>query len=580
MTYLLNDPADFASDALRGYAAAHPAHVVLAHGGVVRATETPAGQPALVIGGGSGHYPAFAGWVGPGMGHGAPCGNIFSSPSASQVYSVSRSAENGGGVILGFGNYAGDVLHFGQAAEKLRAEGIDVRIIRVSDDIASGPAGQHRDRRGIAGDLVVFKIAGAAIEAGADIDEAERVAWKANDATRSFGVAFEGCTLPGADEALFHVPEGEMAVGLGIHGEPGIREVPLGSAADVADLLLNGVLEEEPERLDGGYAGRVGVVLNGLGTVKYEELFVVYGRVAERLAALGFTVVAPEIGEHVTSLDMAGLSLTVVFLDDELERYWLAPADTPAFRRTASAPAGAARTTLHTPGQDPIPEASEDSRRAALQIVRALDALRSAAAEHEAEFGRLDAVAGDGDHGQGMAFGTNGAAAAGTAAAREGAGARTVLLHAGDAWAEEAGGTSGALWGAALTAAGSVFDDAAGVGPRDAVDALAAGIDAVSRLGGARPGDKTMIDAALPFRESLLREFEATGDLAGSVRAAAAVAREAAEATASITSRLGRSRILGEKSLGTPDPGAFSFAVLMDALGMALDAAPDPLEAP
>ena len=580
MTYLLNDPADFASDALRGYAAAHPAHVVLAHGGVVRATETPAGQPALVIGGGSGHYPAFAGWVGPGMGHGAPCGNIFSSPSASQVYSVSRSAENGGGVILGFGNYAGDVLHFGQAAEKLRAEGIDVRIIRVSDDIASGPAGQHRDRRGIAGDLVVFKIAGAAIEAGADIDEAERVAWKANDATRSFGVAFEGCTLPGADEALFHVPEGEMAVGLGIHGEPGIREVPLGSAADVADLLLNGVLEEEPERLDGGYAGRVGLVLNGLGTVKYEELFVVYGRVAERLAALGFTVVAPEIGEHVTSLDMAGLSLTVVFLDDELERYWLAPADTPAFRRTASAPAGAARTTLHTPGQDPIPEASEDSRRAARQIVGALDALRSAAAEHEAEFGRLDAVAGDGDHGQGMAFGTNGAAAAGTAAAREGAGARTVLLHAGDAWAEEAGGTSGALWGAALTAAGSVFDDAAGVGPRDVVDALAAGIDAVSRLGGARPGDKTMIDAALPFRESLLREFEATGDLAGSVRAAAAVAREAAEATASITSRLGRSRILGEKSLGTPDPGAFSFAVLMDALGMALDAAPDPLEAP
>ncbi|MER2137644.1 MAG: dihydroxyacetone kinase family protein, partial [Arthrobacter sp.] len=567
MTYLLNDPADFASDALRGYTAAHPAHVVLAHGGVVRATETPAGQPALVIGGGSGHYPAFAGWVGPGMGHGAPCGNIFSSPSASQVYSVSRSAENGGGVILGFGNYAGDVLHFGQAAEKLRAEGIDVRIIRVSDDIASGPAGQHRDRRGIAGDLVVFKIAGAAIEAGADIDEAERVAWKANDATRSFGVAFEGCTLPGADEALFHVPEGEMAVGLGIHGEPGIREVPLGSAADVADLLLNGVLEEEPERLDGGYAGRVGLVLNGLGTVKYEELFVVYGRVAEQLAARGFTVVAPEIGEHVTSLDMAGLSLTVVFLDDELERYWLAPADTPAFRRTESAPVGAARTTLHTPGQDPIPEASEDSRRAARQIVGALDALRSAAAEHEAEFGRLDAVAGDGDHGQGMAFGTNGAAAAGTAATRKGAGARTVLLHAGDAWAEEAGGTSGALWGAALTAAGGVFDDATGVGPRDVVDALAAGIDAVSRLGGARPGDKTMIDAALPFRESLLREFEATGDLAGSVRAAAAVAREAADATASITSRLGRSRILGEKSLGTPDPGAFSFAVLMDALG-------------
>ncbi|MFC6256408.1 dihydroxyacetone kinase family protein, partial [Kocuria oceani] len=335
MTFLVNDPAEFASDALRGYAAAHPEHVALAHGGVVRSTDTPEGQPALVIGGGSGHYPAFAGWVGPGMGHGAPCGNIFSSPSASQVYSVARSAENGGGVVLGFGNYAGDVLHFGQAAEKLRAEGVDVRIVRVSDDIASGPAEAHRERRGIAGDLMVFKIAGAAIEAGADLDEAERVAWKANDATRSFGVAFEGCTLPGAGEALFHVPAGEMAIGLGIHGEPGVREVPMGTADEIADLLVDGVLAEEPARGQDGYEGRVAVLVNGLGTVKYEELFVVYGRVAERLAGQGLTVVAPEVGEHVTSLDMAGLSLTVVFLDEELERYWLAPADTPAFRRGA-----------------------------------------------------------------------------------------------------------------------------------------------------------------------------------------------------------------------------------------------------
>lgn len=569
MTYLLNNPTDFAVDALRGLTAAYPEHVMLAHGGVVRSTETPKNQPALVVGGGSGHYPAFAGWVGPGMAHGAPCGNIFSSPSASQVYSVARSAENGGGVLLGFGHYAGDVLHFGQAAEKLRAEGVDVRIIRVSDDIASGPADSHRDRRGIAGDLVVFKIAGAAIAAGADLDEAERVAWKANDATRSFGVAFEGCTLPGADEALFHVPEGEMAIGLGIHGEPGVREVPMGTAAEVADLLLDGVLEEEPERTGDGYNRRVAVVLNGLGTVKYEELFVVYGRVAEQLEERGFEVVAPEVGEHVTSLDMAGLSLTVVFLDEELEKYWLAPADTPAFRRTAAPekPAAPARTGIHVPGEDPIPEAAEDSRASAGQIVQALELLRTTAAAHEDHFGRLDATAGDGDHGQGMAYGTRGAAAAGRDAAARGAGARTVLLHAGDAWAEEAGGTSGALWGAALTAAGGVFDDARGVSAPDVVQALCAGIDAIVRLGGAQPGDKTMVDAALPFRDALAAEFSSTEDLAGSVLKAAAVAREAAEATADITSRRGRSRILGEKSLGTPDPGAYSFSVLMDALG-------------
>lgn len=568
MTFLVNEPEQFATDALRGYVAANPQHVMLAHGGVVRSTETPKGQPALVIGGGSGHYPAFAGWIGPGMGHGAPCGNIFASPSASQVYSVSRSVENGGGVILGFGHYAGDVLHFGQAAEKLRAEGVDVRIIRVSDDIASGPAENHRDRRGIAGDLAVFKIAGAAIEAGADIDEAERIAWKANDATRSFGVAFEGCTLPGADHALFHVPEGEMAIGLGIHGEPGIREVPLGTGNEIADILLDGVLAEEPERVDSGYQGRVAVVLNGLGSIKYEELFLAYGRLAERFADKGLTVVAPEVGEHVTSLDMAGLSLTVVFLDDELEQHWLAPADTPAFRR--GAPDAADRTErawVHTPGEETIPAASPASQELAAGIVKALDVLRATASEHQEYFGRLDAVAGDGDHGQGMAYGTRGAADAGRAAAGKGAGARTVLLRAGDAWAEEAGGTSGALWGAALIAAGSVLDDAFGATADDVVRALVIGTDAITRLGGAEKGDKTMVDAIIPFRETLKAEFAASSDLAASTKRAAAAARAAADATADITARRGRSHVLGEKSVGTPDPGAVSFSVLMDALG-------------
>lgn len=379
MTYLLNSASDFSHEALLGFAAANSAYVTAVHGGVVRSTETPEGQPALVIGGGSGHYPAFAGWVGPGMGHGAPCGNIFSSPSASQVYSVARNAENGGGVIMGFGNYAGDVLHFGAAAEKLRAEGVDVRIIRVSDDIASNTRENHRDRRGIAGDLPVFKIAGAAIEAGADLDEAERIAWKANDATRSFGVAFDGCTLPGAEEPLFHVPEGTMGVGLGIHGEPGIRDIPMGTASEVADLLFEGIIEEAPQER----SGRVAVLLNGLGRVKYEELFVVYHRVAERLSEVGLTAVAPEVGEFVTSLDMAGLSLTLVFLDEELEQHWSAAVDTPAYRRgelrDLSAHADRApRTEFYTPGAEQVPEASAESQAGAgsVQEIIELPAMR------------------------------------------------------------------------------------------------------------------------------------------------------------------------------------------------------------
>lgn len=566
MTYLLNSPDDFAEEAVRGLVASHPDLLVEVPGGVARSTQTPAGQPALVIGGGSGHYPAFAGWVGPGMGHGAPCGKIFSSPSASEVYSVVRNAENGGGVILGFGNYAGDVLHFGLAAEKLRHEGIDVRIVTVSDDIASNTSENHRDRRGVAGDLPVFKIAGAAIEAGADLDEAERLAWKANDATRSFGLAFEGCTLPGSDDPLFHVEKGSMGVGLGIHGEPGVRDADIGSAADIADLLVDELLAEEPPRGEDGYDGRVAVILNGLGTVKYEELFVVYGRIAERLEQRGLTVVRPEVGEFVTSLDMAGLSLTLVFLDDELEKLWLAPAETPAYRR-GSMPVvdRAPRTGTWDAGKTEIPDASEDSRTCAQKIVAVLERFRQVCADNEGELGRLDAVAGDGDHGQGMVFGSRGAAGAARTAVDQGAGARTTLLMAGEAWADAAGGTSGALWGAALTSAGGEFSDTEGAGERSVVDAVTAGIDAVLRLGGAEPGDKTMVDAAVPFRDALTDAFDT--DAGPAIAAAARVAHDAAAKTADITARLGRARVLGEKSVGTPDPGALSFALLMTALG-------------
>lgn len=567
MTYLFNDPSDFAAQAVKGLALSNPDHVVMVPGGVVRATQTPPGQPALVIGGGSGHYPAFAGWVGPGMAHGAPCGNVFSSPSASQVYSVARNAENGGGVILGFGNYAGDVLHFGAAAEKLRAEGVDVRLIRVSDDIMSNSPANHRDRRGIAGDLPVFKIVGSAIETGATLDDAERIAWKANDATRSFGIAFDGCTLPGAEEPLFHVEDGQMGVGLGIHGEPGVRDQPIGTADEIAALLVEGVLAEQPKRVRGSFTGHSAVILNGLGTVKYEELFVVYTKVAELLDQQGIIPVRPEVGEFVTSLDMAGLSLTLVYLDDELEQHWLSPVDTPAYRR-GSMPLTdhLRRAAFWEPGADPIPVSSEASRRVAQEIGNVLNLFEQVCAREEGALGRIDAKAGDGDHGQGMAYGAKGAAAAARAVIENGAGARTTLVKAGEAWAESAGGTSGALWGAALIAAGRVFDDQKDSDQSTVITALSAGIDAVERLGGAKVGDKTMVDAAVPFRASLKELF--TGDNASAaILEAATIAREAADATANITARLGRARVLGKKSLGTPDPGAISFSILMKELG-------------
>ncbi|TDC27988.1 dihydroxyacetone kinase family protein [Streptomyces sp. 8K308] len=567
MTVVCNDPSAFADEALEGFAAAHAGRVRRVRGGVVRASATPPGRVALVVGGGSGHYPAFAGWVGPGLAHGAACGNLFASPSAAQVASVARACEAGGGVILSFGNYAGDVLHFGQAAVRLRAEGLDVRVLTVTDDIASAPPEDHGARRGIAGDLPVFKIMGAAAEHGLDIDEVERVGRRAVAATRSLGVAFGGCTLPGAAEPLFTIEPGRMAIGLGIHGEPGIEERELASADAVADLLVDRLLGERPAWHVGYGEDRVAVLVNGLGETKYEELYVVHRRVAARLAEHGLRPVDPEVGELVTSLDMAGLSLTLTFLDDELAELWEAPADSPAYRKGLVEPRPARADDLDASAAPPaIAAGAEPSRTAARRLVTALETVTDVIAAHEEELGRLDAVAGDGDHGIGMRRGAEAAATAGAEAAAAGAGAMTTLVRAGEAWAERAGGTSGALWGAMLTAFGAALgDETAPDAGRLAAGARAA-VDAVTELGGARPGDKTLVDAALPFAETLAKALE-EGEPAGRAGALAArAAKRAADATADFPARLGRARVHGERGIGTPDAGAVSFALIVTAL--------------
>jgi dihydroxyacetone kinase len=563
MTRLVNAAPDFAGEALDGFVAAYSEHVLPVHGGVVRASATPAGRVAVVLGGGSGHYPAFAGWVGPGFAHGAVCGNIFASPSASQVYSVARAADAGGGIILGFGNYAGDGLHFGQAAERLRVEGVDVRTLAVTDDIASAPPQRRDQRRGVAGDLVVFKIACGAAEDGLDLDTVEAIGHRANDATFSLGVAFDGCTLPGAGRALFTVESGQMAIGLGIHGEPGIGKQPLLGADEMADLLVREILDEAGTSQA---SGRVAVLVNGLGSVKYEELFVVYRRVAQQLGKAGLTVVRPLVGEQVTSLNMSGLSLTVTFLDHDLEKYWVAPADTPAFHRGPVIDEQARRVLAVTAPWRRIQPGSPASQACAARIAPALAHVRDIVLQHEARLGDIDAVAGDGDHGIGMARGTTAAAEAAAMALTERAGVRGVLLHAAEAWSERAGGTSGALWGAALTAAAGALDDENGATPDDIVRASRAALDTVVRLGGAKPGDKTLVDAAVPFVQVLEARTAAGTPLAAAWSAAAQAATEAAAATAGIAARLGRARTHGDRSIGTPDAGAMSFALIVSAL--------------
>jgi dihydroxyacetone kinase len=565
MALLENDPAVFAADALHGYVLANADRVVAVPGGAVRATACPEGQVAVVMGGGSGHFPAFAGWLGPGLVHGAVCGNIFASPSESQVVSVVKAADNGGGVLLLPINYAGDILHFGGAAESLRSAGMDVRMVAVTDDIASGSSEEHLKRRGIAGSFLVAKVVCGAAEEGQSLDAVERLALEANLATRSFGVALTGCTLPGADAPLFTVPAGRIGVGLGIHGEPGIDEADLGSAEEVADLLVDGLFSERTP-VPGQ---RVAVLVNGLGNTSPDELHLVFTRVKDRLEDAGMVLVAPLVADLVTSLDMAGLSLSIMYLTPEFERLWLAPAECAYFSRGQVGAQVLRSVDVVAAGaaEEEIPEASEASRALAGVLAGHLAAVADLLAAEEAALGAIDSVAGDGDHGAGMKRGSAGAAAKAQAVAAAGAGAGTLLRLAGEAWSNAAGGASGALWGGGLAAAGAVLGDDEAPGEAAIVAAVGAYRDAITSKGGARLGDKTMVDAIVPFAEALDREAAAGQGLGPAWRTAALVSKESAAATADIVARVGRARTHGEHSLGTPDAGATSFALVVTLLG-------------
>jgi len=568
MTYLFNQPSAFAAELIEGFVAANADKVRQVTGGVVRSTRSQPNTVAVIVGGGSGHYPAFAGLVGQGLAHGAAMGNLFASPSAQQIYNVARAAHNGAGVLLMFGNYAGDVLHFGQACERLRAEGIACEVLAVTDDISSAGKDELEKRRGVAGDLCVFKAACAAAEAGHDLSQVLQLAQHANQRTRTFGVAFSGCSLPGASHPLFEVEKGRMALGLGIHGEPGIKETDMPSADELAEIFVERLLNELPADIPQADGQRVAVILNGLGSVKYEELFVVYRRVAQLLEAANLQVVEPDVGEFVTSFNMAGASLTLMWLDDQLETLWRAPTNTPAYRKGSvlvAEPLSAAERIEST--EEALPAATAESQESAKRVLQLLESVAEMLQRNAERLGDIDAVAGDGDHGIGMERGVLGAVEKAREVAARGAGAGSLLCRAADAWADKAGGTSGALWGVALTALGTALGD------RQTPDAqrVATGVreakEGIMHFGKARVGDKTMVDVLVPFSDSLNELVAAGASLTDAWLKAAQVADKAAQDTAQLVPKMGRARPLAEKSVGTPDAGAISLALIVNTVG-------------
>lgn len=567
MTYLHNDPKDFAAESHEGFALAFASWVAPVRGGVVRKMRPASGQVAVVIGGGSGHYPAFGGLVGQGLAHGAALGNVFASPSAQQIYSVAKAASNSGGILFCYGNYAGDVLNFNQAQERLRSEGFEVDSVAVTDDIASASTEEIHKRRGIAGDLIVFKAASWAAEQGKNLKEVAHFAAHANNRTRTIGVAFSGCILPGATEPLFTVEDGLMEVGMGIHGEPGLYSLPRPSADELAEILVEKILGDLPAEII-PRGSRAALVLSGLGSVKYEELFVLYRKVNEILLATGIEIIEPEVGELVTSFDMAGVSLTLCWLDSQLEESWTAPASTPAYRKGVVVAGSEDSQGFFDPTQtiEVLVKGTEVSVGESKKILLAFEAAKRVIEDQFEELGRLDAIAGDGDHGIGMQRGVNAAFDAVSAAVESGAGAAATLNAAADSWSDEAGGTSGVIWGVILSSIASELDNESAITAKQVALGLHKALENVQNFGKAQLGDKTLIDTLEPFSKSFSTSVEAGKTFAESWAIGAQVALTAAEKTKELLPKIGRARPHAEKSLGVVDPGALSMAMIIEAM--------------
>jgi dihydroxyacetone kinase-like protein len=331
MRKIINDPEAFVDEVIEG--------ILLAHGDSLRAVsedrralvraDAPGDRVGIVTGGGSGHLPVFLGYVGAGLCSGVAIGNVFSSPSAEQILDATRASDCGRGVLYLFGNYGGDIMSFGLAADLAELEDISTTTVLVHDDVLSAPPERSSTRRGVGGMVLVAKVAGAAAERGDSLDEVVRLATVANSNVRTVGVGLSPTILPAAGVPTFELPDGEMEMGIGIHGEPGSERGKLETADEIADRMVDAIVPE----LRLAAADDVVVLVNGLGATPLEELYLLYRRTRARLDDLGVRIQRVMIGEYVTSLEMAGASLSILKLDDEIRPLIDAPATSPFFRQ-------------------------------------------------------------------------------------------------------------------------------------------------------------------------------------------------------------------------------------------------------
>ncbi len=563
MKKLINDPTLVVDDVLEGLVLTQPSLALLAGERVVVRADIESfrstGYVALVSGGGSGHEPAHAGYVGEGMLSAAVCGDVFTSPSTDAVLAAIRAVGGGAGVLLIVKNYTGDRLNFGLAAEIARTEGIPVEMVVVADDVALAANTETAGRRGIAGTVLVHKIAGAAAAAGLPLAEVKGKAERAIISIGSMGVALSSCTVPAAGRPGFSLDNDEIELGLGIHGEAGVSRSKMDTADTLAEILVDRIVAE----LALASGQRVALLVNNLGSTPDMEMQIIGGCAIKAARRHGLEIDAIWVGSFLTALDMQGCSISLLKLDDDLLVSLNAPTLAPYWPGRAVKPTWTpALVKAATPARERDLATSSGDPRIVVSIRAAAERL----IVEESRLTDLDRAVGDGDLGLNLARGAEellqvierfrGASAA-------------VLLRALSASVRATvGGTSGALYAAGLLRAAATMDGHPDPTLADWAAALDGAATCIAELGDAHIGDRTMLDALMPAAHALVAASSGSVDIA--LDKALQAARAGASATARMTPRRGRSSYLQERALGISDPGAEAVVVWLDAIRDAL----------
>ncbi|WP_347557912.1 dihydroxyacetone kinase family protein [Robbsia sp. KACC 23696] len=562
MKKLINHADTVVRDMLEGIARQRPHTAILGDDNILVRTDLPSGPDrpvAIISGGGSGHEPAHAGYVGEGMLSAAVCGEVFTSPSTDAVLAAIIATAGPKGAVLVVKNYTGDKLNFGLAAELARAEGIPVEIVSVADDVSLRADTHENRRRGIAGTVLIHKIAGAAAARGLTLEEVATLAREAAAVLGTMGVALSGCTMPGADKASFTLAEDEIELGLGIHGEKGVRRVAPMTSRALAETLVSNIVEAL--QLESGAS--VALLVNGLGATPQMELDIVLRDAYDEVVKRGMSVTRAWSGTLLSALDMAGCSISLMRTDDA--RLALLDAATTA---RAWPGAGDTNDTIRLPSptlpSSTAPAAdSADARRWIAAIRPALSAVSKTLLDNEPRLTELDSLSGDGDLGASMTRAAHAIDAVDDAVLTSPAAALAGLSLA---LRKAIAGSSGPFYATALMRAARCLQQ--GDSPRDVdwANAFKQAVAAIGELGGAKAGDRTMLDSLIPASDTFAARLQAGDDVNAAWRAAVDAAEQGAEATAQMSPRAGRASYLGDRAKGAPDGGAAAVWMWLRAL--------------